>query len=512
MNHGKLLTHTKTEREQKMSNNDNYHQLTRTFQRLSRFSHLSAIASWDMFTMMPPGGSQARGEALAELSVLEHQLLTDPKVATWIAAATQEDLNDVEQANLREISRLHHQASLLPESLVEAKSLAGSRCEHAWRSQRPANDWEGFSENLKEVVKYSREEARLRADAKGCSPYDALLDIFEPGMTSAQLDVLFADVKSWLPDLLTRAVAKQSQQTLIAPVGPFPKAVQRELGLETMAQLGFDFTAGRLDISAHPFCGGVPEDVRITTRYDENELLSALFGVIHETGHARYEQNLPRNWSGQPIALARSTAIHESQSLFFEMQLGRSKAFLTRLIPAVTRHFGDQAAFEESNFIAWNQQVKPGFIRVDADEVSYPAHVILRYEIERALINGDIEVDDIPALWNEKMQAWLGLSTVGDYRNGCMQDIHWTDGGFGYFPSYTLGAMYAAQLFSAAHRALPDLNQHIAQGEFSALFDWLRQNIWQHGSRFTTEQLITQATGEPLSSRYFRAHLEARYL
>lgn len=495
-----------------MSNNDNYHQLTRTFQRLSRFSHLSAIASWDMFTMMPPSGSKARGEALAELSVLEHQLLTDPKVATWIAAAKQEDLNDVEQANLREMSRLHHQASLLPESLVEAKSLAGSRCEHAWRSQRPANDWEGFSENLKEVVKYSREEARLRADAKGCSPYDALLDIFEPGMTSAQLDVLFADVQNWLPDLLTRAVAKQSQQTLIAPVGPFPKAVQRELGLETMTQLGFDFTAGRLDISAHPFCGGVPEDVRITTRYDENELLSALFGVIHETGHARYEQNLPRNWSGQPIALARSTAIHESQSLFFEMQLGRSKAFLTRLIPAVTRHFGDQAAFEESNFIAWNQQVKPGFIRVDADEVSYPAHVILRYEIERALINGDIEVDDIPALWNEKMQAWLGLSTVGDYRNGCMQDIHWTDGGFGYFPSYTLGAMYAAQLFSAAHRALPDLNQHIAQGEFSALFDWLRQNIWQHGSRFTTEQLITQATGEPLSSRYFRAHLEARYL
>lgn len=495
-----------------MSSNDNYHQLTRTFQRLSRFSHLSAIASWDMFTMMPSGGNKARGEALAELSVLEHQLLTDPKVAMWIAAAQQEDLNDVEQANLREMSRLHHQASLLPESLVEAKSLAGSRCEHAWRSQRPANDWEGFSDNLKEVVKYSREEARLRAEAKGCTPYDALLDIFEPGMTSAQLDVLFTDVKSWLPDLLNNVVAKQSQQSLIAPVGPFPTALQRELGLETMAQLGFDFTAGRLDISAHPFCGGVPEDVRITTRYDENELLSALFGVIHETGHARYEQNLPRNWSGQPIALARSTAIHESQSLFFEMQLGRSEAFLTRLIPAVRRYFGDQAAFEESNFIAWNQQVKPGFIRVDADEVSYPAHVILRYEIERELINGDIEVDDIPALWNEKMQAWLGLSTIGNYRNGCMQDIHWTDGGFGYFPSYTLGAMYAAQLFSAANRALPNLNQSIAQGEFGALFDWLRQNIWQHGSRFTTEQLITQATGEPLSSRYFRAHLEARYL
>ena len=495
-----------------MSNKNHYQQLTRTFQRLSRFSHLSAIASWDMFTMMPPGGSTARGEALAELNVLEHQLLTDPKVAQWIAAAGQEDLNDVEQANLREMARRHHQAALLPESLVEAKSLAGSRCEHAWRNQRPANDWQGFAQNLKEVVKDSREEAKLRAEAKGCSPYDALLDIFEPDMTSAQLDVLFADVKTWLPDLLNRAVSKQSHQPLIAPVGPFPTALQRELGLETMSQLGFDFNAGRLDISAHPFCGGVPEDVRITTRYDENELLSALFGVIHETGHARYEQNLPHAWQGQPIAFARSTAIHESQSLFFEMQLGRSAAFLKRLIPAVKRHFGDQPAFEEANFIAWNQRVKPGFIRVDADEVSYPAHVILRYDIEQALINGDIEVDDIPALWDEKMQAWLGLSTAGDYRNGCMQDIHWTDGGFGYFPSYTLGAMYAAQLFSAAHSALPDLHNQIAQGDLSALFDWLRQNIWQHGSRFTTAQLIAQATGEPLSSRYFRAHLESRYL
>lgn len=495
-----------------MEKSSAYHDVTRIFLRLSRFSHLSAIASWDMFTMMPPGGSAARGAALAELSVLEHQILTEPKVAQWLAAAAQEDLNDVEQANLREMTRLHTQAALLPESLVEAKSLAGSRCEHAWRSQRPANDWQGFSANLKEVVKLSREEARLRAQVKGGTPYDALLDIYEPEMTSAQLDGLFADLKSWLPDLLSRVVARQSQQSLIAPVGPFPTAVQRELGLETMSVLGFDFNAGRLDISAHPFCGGVPEDVRITTRYDENELLSALFGVIHETGHARYEQNLPRNGLGQPVALARSTAIHESQSLFFEMQVGRSNAFLRQLLPAVKRYFGDQAAFEEQNFIAWNQRVKPGFIRVDADEVSYPAHVILRYEIERALINGDIEVDDIPALWDEKMQAWLGLSTKGNYRDGCMQDIHWTDGGFGYFPSYTLGAMYAAQLFSAANRALPGISQQIAGGDFSALFDWLRQNIWQHGSRFTTAQLITQATGEALSSRHFRAHLESRYL
>ena len=232
---------------------------------------------------------------------------------------------------------------------------------------------------------------------------------------------------------------KQAQRSFVPPQGPFPTATQRELGPEAMKMLGFDFNGGRLDVSAHPFCGGVPEDVRITTRYDEGELLSALFGVIHETGHARYEQNLPRAWAGQPVALARSTAIHESQSLFFEMQLGRSDAFLKHLLPAVHARFGSRAAFSEENFIARNQRVKPGYIRVDADEVSYPAHVVLRYEIERALINGEIEVDDIPALWDEKMQARLGLSTKDNYRNGCMQDIHWTDGGFGYFPSYTLG-------------------------------------------------------------------------
>lgn len=492
--------------------NKNYQQLTRTFTRLSRFSHLSAVAGWDMFTMMPPGGSTARSEALAELSVLQHQILTDNKVAEWLRGAAQEDLNDIEQANLREMTRHYQQAALLPEALVEAKSLAGSRCEHAWRTQRPNNDWAGFSANLKEVVKYSREEAKLRAAAKGCSPYDALLDIFEPDMTGAQLDTLFSDVKTWLPELLGQVVEKQSAQPLVAPVGPFPVALQRELGLEAMTQLGFDFNGGRLDVSAHPFCGGVPEDVRITTRYDEQELLSALFGVVHETGHARYEQNLPRSWPGQPVALARSTAIHESQSLFFEMQLGRSDAFLKRLRPSVIRRFGDQPAFSEANFIAWNQRVKPGYIRVDADEVSYPAHVILRYEIERALIDGEIEVDDIPALWDEKMRHWLGLSTEGNYRNGCMQDIHWTDGGFGYFPSYTLGAMYAAQLFSAARNALPTLDSDIAQGDFTPLFEWLRQNIWQHGSRFTTARLIESATGEGLNSRYFRQHLTARYL
>ncbi|SQC88081.1 thermostable carboxypeptidase 1 [Klebsiella pneumoniae] len=252
--------------------------------------------------------------------------------------------------------------------------------------------------------------------------------------------------------------------------------------------------------------------MRITTRYNENDLLSALFGVIHETGHARYEQNLPRPWVDQPVGLARSTAIHESQSLFFEMQLGRSERFLNRLLPAVRERFGDRPAFSQDNFVAWNQQVKPGFIRVDADEVSYPAHVILRYEIERALIDGEIEVDDIPSLWDEENAALAGAV---DHR----QLSGWLHAGYSLdrrrirlFPFLYPGAMYAAQLMAAARRALPTLDRDIEEGDFSALFDWLRQNIWQHGSRFTTSQLIQQATGEDLNSRYFREHLTTRYL
>jgi len=492
--------------------NQPYNTLTRIFTRLSRFDHLNAIASWDMATMMPVNGSQARGEALAELSVLRHQILSDKKIAGLIEAAQQESLNDIERSNLLEMQRQYHNAIVLPDSLIEEKSLVGTRCEHGWRTQRPANDWAGFSANLKEVVRVSRQEAQLRAEAKGISRYDALLDMYEPGMTSATLDTLFSSLRGWLPELLDKVTDKQAKEPVTQPSGRFATEKQRLLGLDTMKMLGFDFNGGRLDVSAHPFCGGVAQDVRITTRYNEEELFSALFGVIHETGHARYEQNLPREWSGQPVALARSMGIHESQSLLFEMQLGRSPAFLSGLLPKVIEHFGHQPAFEPENFIKLNQRVERGFIRVDADEVSYPAHVVLRYEIERALISGDIEVEDIPALWNEKMQSWLGLSTEGNYRDGCMQDIHWTDGAFGYFPSYTLGAMYAAQLFAAARRALPQLDKDVAEGDFSTLFAWLQQNIWQHGSRFSTDQLIANATGETLNPLYFRDHLVSRYL
>jgi carboxypeptidase Taq len=489
-----------------------YQQLADHWTRLWHFGHLQAMASWDSSAMMPPKGNQARAAAMAEMDTLLHRLRTEPRLAGLIAAAEGESLDDWQRANLREIQREWRLANALPETLVQAQSLATARCEHAWRTQRHAGDWPGYLENLREVLRLAREEAQRRADQSGLAPYDALLDKFEPGTTSAEVDRLFGEVQQWLPALVQQARDKQSRDTVVAPVGPFSKAAQRALSLDVMQLLGFDFEGGRLDESSHPFSGGVPEDVRLTTRYREDSFVESLMGTIHETGHARYEQNLPRAWIGQPVALARSMGIHESQSLAFEMQLGMGRSFVGLLSPRLKAHFGAQPAFEPEALQRLFNRVEPGFIRVDADELTYPAHVILRTGIERALIDGSAQAEDIPALWDEAMQAMLGVDTRGNFKDGCMQDTHWGQGAFGYFPCYTLGAMYAAQWFATVRRAVPALDAQIAAGDFAPLFDWLRDNIWSQGSRWSTTELAQRASGEALNTAHFRRHLEARYL
>ncbi len=495
-----------------MSSTTAYQDLCRRHQRLHRLNHLQAIAGWDQSANMPPKSNEARSLALAEMGGLLHELATDPQLAGLLDAAEVEPLGEEERANLREMRRAWREANALPQILVEAKSLANSRCEHAWRSQRPANDWPGHLEQLREVVRLAREEAALLSEGAGLSRYDALLDRYEPGMRSSEVDRVFGELRQWLPGLIRVVQDKQANETVIEPIGPFPQAAQRALGLAAMRLLGFDFEAGRLDESAHPFCGGVPEDVRMTTRYREDSFLPSLMGTIHETGHGRYEQGLRRDWLGQPIANARSMGLHESQSLSFEMQLGSHPAFARLLSPLVAQHLGGQPAFEPVNLQRLLTRVAPGFIRVDADEVTYPAHVILRYEIERPLIEGEIECEDIPALWDAKMQELLGLDTRGNYRDGCMQDVHWSAGLFGYFPCYTLGAMYAAQFFAAMRREMPDLDARIAAGELHLVFDWLRERIWTQGSCFPTPELVQRASGEALNPAHFKAHLQARYL
>lgn len=487
--------------------------LTSTFTRLYRYAHLASMASWDQAAMMPAKGNEARSAALAELQVLMHQTLTSAELgAQFRAAAGEVSLDASEQASLREMRRPWQQATLLPERLVEAQSLAQSRCEHAWRSQRKGNDWSGFLLNFREVVTLAREEAKLLSDARGCSCYDALMDKYEPGMRSSDIERIFGDVKSWLPGLIRTAMEKQANEAVLPPRGPFPIDRQRALGVEVMTLLGFDFEAGRLDVSTHPFCGGVAEDVRITTRYNEDDFMRSLMGIVHETGHARYEQNLPRDWVHLPVGQARSMGIHESQSLSFEMQLGRSPQFLALIAPLVQKHLGQQAAFEATNLAALFTRVQPGFIRVDADELTYPAHVILRYEIERALMDGEIEAEDIPALWDEKMMAYLGVDTRGNFQDGCLQDIHWPCGSFGYFPSYTLGSMNAAQFFAKIRNEQPDLDAQVLAGNLSPVFTWLEQHVWRQASRWETPELMLRATGEPLNPAHFRRHLERRYL
>lgn len=490
-----------------------FNKLKQHSQKISHFNHLAAICDWDQAAVMPAGGNQARSEAMAELSVHIHGLNTQPQLEDWFAEAETEQLNSEDKATLRELKRQWQQANVLPESLVQAKSLAGSKCEHAWRTQRGENDWQGFEKNWAEVVKLSQEEAQIRAEVNGLSPYDAMLDIYEPGTSSESLDNLFSDVKTWLPDLIDQVIDKQASEQFIQPQGTFDTNEQKALGLEVMKLLQFDFNHGRLDESVHPFCGGVPTDVRITTRYDESEFVQSLMGIVHETGHARYEQGLPKALSGLPSGEARSMGIHESQSLFFEMQVGRSDAFIEHLARLAGQHFGSHnpQLFSQDNFQKLYTRVKKDFIRVDADELTYPAHVILRYEIERDLINGKIKHTDVPELWNQKMQQYLGLSTEGNFKNGCMQDIHWTDGAFGYFPSYTLGAMYAAQ-FMAAMKQSVDVDGAIASGDLSPIFTWLEEKIWSNGSLLTTDELVKQATGETLNASFFQAHLKSRYL
>ncbi len=496
-----------------------YPTLEQHFQRIAQFEHLEAIAAWDEAAMMPAGGGSARGAALSTLRGLIHAEASAPHLGDLLAKAGGEasELGPWQRANLREIARRFVRATAVPAQLVEAASLAESQSEQAWRSLRKQNDWESFRPLLENVVGLRREIAQALSARLGLSPYDALLDGFEPGARSADIAPLFARLGSVLPDLIERTRERQASEPVLTPDGPFAVGNQRALGLELMARLGFDFEHGRLDTSHHPFCGGVPRDVRITTRYDESDFLSALMGVLHETGHAKYEQHLPPSYLDQPVGRARSMAIHESQSLLLEMQVCRSGEFAEFVAPLLVGAFPEAAVRSPRAFSALNvarllTRVDPGFIRVDADEVTYPCHIVLRFELERELILGTLSVADLPERWDEAMQRLLGLSTAGNHRDGCMQDVHWPAGLFGYFPTYTLGALTAAQLFDAARRAHPALADSIARGDLSELDAWLTEYVWGQGCLLETGELVQRATGRPLGTEAFERHLERRYL
>jgi len=492
-----------------------YEQLEARFAELHQIGHAQAMLYWDEAVMMPRGGGQARGEALAALAALIHRTLTAHQVADLLEAAeaSSAQLNAWQAANLRAMRRMHTRAAALPEALVHAMQIATTACAQTWRVARPENDWDAVAGPLAEVLRLAREEAAALGDTLKLAPYDALLDTYEKGTRAADVGQLFDNLRAFLPDMIDRVIDRQ-RAPLPLP-GPFPRDRQRALGEEMMRALQFDFARGRLDVSHHPFCGGVPDDTRITTRYSEEDFLESLMAVLHETGHALYQQGLPADWRSQPVGDCLGAAVHESQSLFVEMQVSRGRAFMAFAAPHIRHHLdgrqGD-AAWTADNLHARSIQVRRGYIRVDADEFTYPLHIILRFELERALIAGELSVADIPDAWNERMTRYLGLSTDGNFKDGCMQDVHWFSGLFGYFPTYTLGALMAAQWFAAASAALPELEAQITAGDFTPLVDWLRREIHGRGQLKTARQLLTEVTGEPLDPRHFKAHLERRYL
>lgn len=485
--------------------------------KLEAFEHALSILHADEATNMPTGGGEKRAEAVATLAAISHEQSTAPHILDWIIDADENATND-QRIVLKEFTRQYHQRVCLPADFVRRQTEATMRSEQLWRELRPTGNWKEFTPALEGVVSLMREEAQMRANATGLAPYDALMEQFDPGNRTADITPIFDALKTFLKGFLPEALAAQEERLATRPLkefnGPYPIEKQRELGLAAMKGIGFDFTHGRLDVSHHPFCGGVPTDVRMTTRYRTDEFLSALMGVLHETGHALYEQGLPRKDSHWPHNKARGMGAHESQSLFVEMQLARSPEFWQWAMPLVQEHIGKDAidGWSAQDILARVNFIERGRIRVDADEVTYPLHVILRYELEQELVADKLKVADIPEAWNAKMSEYLGLTTIDDPENGPMQDVHWPAGAFGYFPSYTLGAMMAAQQWTALEKAQPNMRDDISKGKFDAINQWRHDNIWSQGSRRTTPELLRHATGEPLNPDYFTAHLKRRYL
>jgi carboxypeptidase Taq len=492
-----------------------YRQLEARFRRVAMLEQAISVLHWDAAAMMPPGGAAARAEQLASLRGIVHEALTAPDLADLAAAAETEHnrLNAWQAANLKEMHRRLTHAAALPGDLVEAASRAASECETVWRTARKEGDFTTVLPWIERVLRLKREIAAAKAERLGTTPYEALLDQYEPGGSVAVIDRLFDAIAEFLPDLLEAVLVRQAAEpALPSAAGPFPIEAQRRAAIRLMEAVGFDFAHGRLDQSAHPFCGGVPDDVRITTRYDERDFVRAMMAVLHEAGHALYQRGLPGEWRFQPVGRARGMAVHESQSLLIEMQACRSRAFVGFAAPILREIFrGDGPAWEVEAL--YRRQIRVGrtLIRVDADEVTYPAHVILRYRLERAMLVGDLALAELPGAWGEGLRALLGVAPHDD-RDGCLQDIHWYDGIWGYFPTYTLGALIAAQLFEAARRAIPDLMALIAVGDFGPLLGWLRDAVHGKGSLLSTAELVAAATGKPIGTMSFERHLRRRYL
>ena len=492
-----------------------YTKLQELLREAAILSSVGNLLSWDQETMMPRKAAEARAEELALVGKLAHERATDPRIGELLEACEANPVlerDDLEKANLREIRRDYHRALKLPSDLVAEIHRTGSLAVEAWKAAREESDFAAFRPWLEKQLTLNRRKADCYGTPEGGEPYDALLEDFEPGMTGAALERIFAPLR----EELTPLIEELTEATYQPGQGPheveLPIERQRDFNRFVLQRVGFDLDAGRLDVSVHPFSSGVsPGDTRITTRYRPTRFPDALGSTLHEAGHALYEQGLPKpqRW-GQPLGEPLGLGIHESQSRLWENQVGRSRDFWVWALPEARRVFGGALdRFSVDDLYHAVNTVRPNLIRVESDEATYNLHIMLRFDLERAMLRGDLAVADLPGAWNERVQRDLGLD-VPDDRRGCLQDIHWALGTVAYFPTYTLGNLYASQFWEAVRAELPDLDGQIAHGEFGALLGWLREKIHARGRRVPASELCSELTGKPLSHEPLMRHLKSK--
>jgi len=465
----------------------------------------SGLLSWDHETQMPSGGLEARGKLQGTLAGLIHERMTGAALGDALQAAEEQAKSDaIAMAQLREARRDVEHAKRIPASLAKSMAEATTLGHAAWVAARAAADFSIFQRDLERIIELTKEEAAHLSEGQG-KPYDALLDKYEPGASEAELVPLFGALRRELSPLV-RAVQGSGIVVDEGPVkGIYPAAAQEAFGRAVASQMGFDFERGRMDLATHPFCSGFDVgDVRITWRFEDDDPRPALFGIMHEAGHGLYEQGLRKDWQRTPLGSAVSLGMHESQSRLWENQVGRSRAFWEWALPVFKQHFPASSSLELDELYPALHTTQPSLIRVEADQGTYDLHVAARFELERAIFAGDLAVGDLPGAWDDTYDELLGLRAP-DLAQGVLQDIHWSMGAFGYFPTYTLGNLMNAQLFAAAGESLGDLGAQFAQGDFAPLLGWLREHVHQHGRRFPAKELIERATGKPLSSEAFLA-------
>ena len=488
-----------------------YAELLSHLKRAHVLGTVSGLLGWDEQVNLPPDSADLRAQQLAVVAELQHAAASNPRIGECLAQLERDagtSANADRAVVVREARRDFDRVSRLPGTFVAERARLASESYHAWAHARAAGDFAAFRPFLERQVELARREAEYLG--WGDRPYDYAIDKHDPGVTAAEVANLFDELKRGLVPLVRRIAGAAAN---VAPLHlrGCPVEPQQVLLREVTGRLGFNYGRGRVDVSLHPFCEGSGADVRMTTRFDPNDPLSALFSAIHETGHGLYEQGLPLELQGTPLGQNAGMAVHESQSRLWENQVARSRAFwryfeprLRELFPQATAGIDSDALYREIN------AVRPTFIRVDADEVHYNLHIILRFELERRLFTGELKVAELPQAWATLAEAFFG-SAPPDDRQGVLQDIHWSGGAFGYFPSYCLGNMMAAQLWSTVQAQVPGLAEDFARGDFSRLLGWLRSNIHAQGRRYTLFELVHRVTGQPLSPRPLLAYLEDRY-